>query len=341
MKIFLFAMIILIGTIFSASAQELVQPQVSLLVSLQNPPMKPLFAKKDWSISQKIAKVFEKKMQSLPYKLNIIEHATQKDLFVELFNPANVALFWVSHANATAATGAGLSTENIIADRTGSNVRDLFQMIHPNLKYLGLIGCQAGPIIDDFHDKGFYADNDNLVIRASHKKVLARLELRRAIKEAKSILAKNDFTASPKCLQRSGHVFTVERIIGDDVSEEKQTSVQIEHKGKILRILPQGKAGEVQLLKFYLKLDEVKSAADLKFVINSGRRDKDIKWAIGKIKISSTSLLGEWTAFSDKNGQPLGVTSHVYRYEGPLELHDKEQSYYPFVCKDVAPVDIN
>jgi len=129
------------------------KPAVVLLVSLNNPKHRPIFRTQDWSLSENLIQYFKQKLGAIPYDLVVINNATDENLHQELTNPKNIALFWISHAGSFQNGDDGLGVEDLILDKEGKNLKDIFKRIHPNLRYLSILGCKARPILTNLRKK--------------------------------------------------------------------------------------------------------------------------------------------------------------------------------------------
>ena len=97
----------------------------------------------------------------------VIKHmATPKDLYEVMTSPETEVLIWVSHANKDIVLKPGMKGKAIIADAHGNNVKSFFTLTPPHLRFLGLVGCSAGPIIENFKNKGYYDHAPELKIMA-------------------------------------------------------------------------------------------------------------------------------------------------------------------------------
>ncbi|HEY8270952.1 MAG TPA: hypothetical protein VIG33_08685 [Pseudobdellovibrionaceae bacterium] len=110
------------------------------------------------NIAIPIAKSFSAKFSS-DFETRVIYQATQEDLYSALNNPQSVGVFWLSHSN-SGIQASGIGMGGSIVDSKGVDVSRVFTKIHPNIKWIGVIGCKALPIFKGFADKGFYKDKN-------------------------------------------------------------------------------------------------------------------------------------------------------------------------------------
>jgi hypothetical protein len=284
--------------------------QVSVLVSVAG-KSGPLFNREE--TSQRLIEQFRKHYKQ-DLRLNIIPAATQAELHRELTNPQNEAVFWISHANSST-EDAGLQSSSVILDVEGNNVKDLFQKVHPDIKFLGVLGCRTAPILDAFRAKGYYSDNNETVFYAREKKINGMKEIRRAIEALGKIAPQTSAT----CPQKEGHKITISRIIGS----KNAKSLKVMNRDKFLGLFPKGETGDRQTLTVYLPTPS--SVHDLKLLIDAVPRDE--------ISIVSDIFDGEWRVFADQNGRAIGVNQHIYRFHGSASPRKDSEIFLPFECQ--------
>ncbi len=307
-------------------------PKVALLVSLDNPKHRPLFKTKKWKLSSELIEYFQKKMEKAPYELVIFDQADQETLHKELMNPDNIALFWISHAGSFKNKESGLGMEDVISDFYGKNLKDIFQLIHPNLRYLSVLGCKAEPILNTIKTAGFYEHNNELHIYAKTKNIFPKTEIRRSIDDFKKKFSTfSDINQS--CPTHKGYPLHITRTIPLTVDPlGQETAVKILNRGRLLGLFPKAKPGETQSRTVYLTAESNYRAQDLKIVVDSGELSKDNPQLIGSFEISSPALNGNWKAFQDGDGNILGVTHNVYRFSGRPEIFQEATSFSSFDC---------
>jgi hypothetical protein len=325
----IFILVFLISLTFAAHGAS----KLAVLISVENPDHRPFFRSKDWSLSKELRDYFGKKMGSIPFEIVFFERANQEILHRELSNPSNIALFWISHATSFASSDSGLSFSDTIIDSEGHNVRDIFQHIHPNLKYLSVLGCKAGPILNKLKADGFLNYNSDLFIYAKDKNIYAKNEIRNSIKNFKEKIPSFEKKYF-HCFERQGIPLQITRRIPlNENLRGLETSVKILNQGRLLGIFPKGKMGQTQSLTVYISPETISTQKDLKIVIDSGIVSKDKKLLLGIVNIQSDSLSGEWSPFSDADGKILGVTQNIFRYKGPIDHLSNSIPYQPFYCE--------
>lgn len=333
---------IIILTIAIFISTNLLAARVVLLSSLETP--KIWFHKKDWEIEKPLEKIFKKHFKESGYEVVIKEKVTMETLWDELHNPENIALFWVSHAKEQSSISTGISNEAAVVDYYGSDVKEAFKYIHPNMRYVGLIGCNAESIIDSYKEEGFYQGNPFLRIHSFDKKIDARKGLRQSIR--KSALSLGDYKNT---IGAGGKIFSTPLVVHDFednyLCKEQQSvvkvnllrttnedvgSVSIKISNHIVGFLPALEAGGSQRETLLIPSSIISSTRDLKITIDSNVFGEREKLSLGNYELEPVGFSGSWKLFSKMDGTPIGVTKNIYRYKGELpgeESIDRVQIY--------------
>ncbi len=292
----------------------------------------------DWEIEEPLRKIFKKAFKATDYNIVIKEKATPTQLRDELLNPNNIAVYWVSHAAGSDSVSTGVVSSSAVVDYYFNDVKDLFKEVHPNMRFLGLIGCNAEGTIKKFYSEGHYQDNPLLKIHSFDKKIDARTGLRRSIKSSAEKLGElktrqvriggrlkkrtlsqlinsansiKNFHETKTCnIQKQGHEIIVTRVLSEDSA---QATLFVGEK--LLGYFPEGKAGETQELKVYLSEELANNPQKIKFKLDSLKFYSTEKLNLGRLDFES-SFQGDWKLFARRNGEPIGYTSNLYRYRG-------------------------
>jgi hypothetical protein len=194
------------------------------------------------------------------------------------------------------------------------------------------LGCKARPIITKLKNEGFLKENDELIIYAKDKNIFAKKEIRNTIKDFKKNISSIE-KVKPQCPMRFGLPLLISREIPLISSHHSEaTSARVLHRNKFLGLFPKALPGEVQELKVYLENDEYKKAHELKIILDSGHTQINENLNLGNLKIISENLNGKWQPFLDDRGNFLGITQHIYRYVGSLEIQNAPIPYFPYRC---------
>lgn len=335
--------IVLLASIL-ISALASATPNVVLLSSLETP--KIWYHSKKWKIEKSLNKIFYKRFKKSGLNIIIKEKVDQQILREELLNPNNIAVFWVSHAKDSQQISDGVSSDAAIVDYHGVDVKNHFKNIHPNMRYVGLVGCNAKELLEEYRSEGYYSNNKDLLIHSFDKKVDARIGLRKSIRKSAKQLGKlkkrllasprvigfqdilTDFETNPACLvKQSGFKISVRREL-----KEEAPAVAIKIDDQILHVFAQAKAGEVQEAEIFVqpKLNEM-SRNSFKVTVDTNLFVGMEKLYLGDFEFSS-DWNGKWKLFAKRDGTPLGVTKNLYRYTGQTPMIHQLEEFQPYEC---------
>lgn len=284
-----------------------------MLVSLDPETNRPPLRTRNWDINEKLSKVFLRKLKKKNLDLVILPFSQQDEVRAELLNPNNHAIFWVGHSNAaTGLAGAGLY------DDRGFNMKEIFQEVHQNIKFLGLVGCQARPFVEALKKSPYWKLNTHLETYARDKRTDARKGLKRAIKAFVDLKE----TKAPACNQKEVIKVTVTR-----TSEKELSSARIIRKGELVGFF--NKNQEQTTIELPLGLKK----SDLKLVLESGApNNTTTEFSLGRLEFHSDDENLSWKLFADREGKPLGFGSHVYRFTGNITEELNTQIVLPKQC---------
>jgi hypothetical protein len=280
-----------------------------------------LFQRKETSL--RLVEQFTKHYREFQLPLKVIREATQDDLHRELSDPRNDAVFWISHA-VSSDSQDGLGFDDGILDFEGRNVRELFQNVHPSVRFLAVLGCKARPILEKLVAEGFYKHNGQLTIYSRDEKIDGLKEIPRALESYRKVTAE----PSSFCPVKEGYPV---RLVRQLVTAGKPTSVKVLNRGRLLGVFPKGEPGASQEMNVYL--ESVSSPQDLKLVFDSGLAAKSEIHSMGLIEVFTFSFDGGWEPFTDSHGRILGHNQNIYRYSGSATPLMPPASYRPFVCR--------
>lgn len=320
-------------------------PNVVLLSSIDTPRI--WYHSQKWEIEQSLELIFKNRFNDSGYNLVIKSKVDQHTLRNELSNPKNIAVFWVSHSAGGSTISDGISSKSAIVDYYGKDVKDLFKDIHPNIRFLGLVGCNAKSVIKEYEDKGYYNDSSSLKIHAFNKKVDARVGLRTSIKKSASQLGEIDkrFLSYPKIYSTP----SVVESFNNDTSCKKLSSgfkvnltrhahsdapaIAVKSQGNILALLPAIKKGQETSQEFFVENTADTIHASFKFSLDSNIHYSPKKLYLGEFDIQA-AWDGDWNVFARRDGEPLGVTKNLYRYTGKMPSIEYASSYQKYMCLD-------
>src|SRR5690606_17770714 len=184
---------------------------------------------KKGKVEENLAKILTKKLKNIPHTLTFVPGADQEDLYQVMTDPSVDVLFWVSHAGFTTLGGKqyqGLGAQNVIIDSRGDNVAPLFQLVNPNLKFLGIIGCNTQKILDSY---GVTQAQSELKTYISSKKEIAQFAIKRAAKKFLKHYKKNELISrlGKEGEDHSSIRLTVRRVMEDNTPQDKIRSIRI------------------------------------------------------------------------------------------------------------------
>lgn len=156
---------------------------IIILTSIQNPKVNPFWRSSDYEISKDIEKQFRAHFKGSGYTLVFKHQASALVLQDYLTSPDTLALFWVSHARQR----VGI-TKEVVSDFYGNNISSVFQKLHSNIEFLGLVGCSAKSILAEYSKKGFYNKNSKLLTHSFSKSVRLNKAIRESVKASGKVL---------------------------------------------------------------------------------------------------------------------------------------------------------
>ena len=255
-----------------------------------------------------LEKKFNKVFRNSGHQLVIHHKADPKTLYQVMTSENTEAVIWVSHAAGEHELKPGFKAEDIILDNWGNDVKNFFTLVPKNLKFIGLVGCQAQKIIDGFRSRGNYDAHPDLQIMSFEKKVRLYSAFDKTVKAAAAYMAKAPVSTSLSSLAIE---MNIER-----VSYEDSPSLQ---------------AGWVELgdqvLSFF-DVNETSALASISENVFGKIERKNIKFhrakssasvdeSMGKLEITPSVNVGTWTLFA-KDGRPIGgKDQQLYVYKKP------------------------
>lgn len=294
--------------------------QVTLLTSFKTPRI--WYHKKDWEVTKTLAKRFRKSFEESGLDFKIIHKATAADLSRELNNPENRAVYWVSHSNQAVELGQGIKVPDLVYTINNIDVKNLFQKVHPNIKFLALIGCRGENLLNNYRKQGAYDNNPALKTFAFKKKVDPRVGLRKALKASISLLGKKGrhrmFTPTiiaseqvkkpipSRCIEQEMVTLRLTR----STDKESLASAELTLDGRLLAFIPQSQQQQ----------QELTVQLPVKFFNQSTRRKLTLSYLdseggdLGTLNFAAASM--QWKLFAKRDGTPIGQSKNLYLYKG-------------------------
>jgi hypothetical protein len=264
------------------------------LVLLTSLPSKHQF------LEPKLERIFKKKLAG--HELVIFHQANQEQLYNELNNPTNQAVFWLSHGSfvktSRRAKPGALATTPYLLTHDMINVAPLYEKVAMEINFLGIIGCNSNSIIKDH-----LSQREFLSVYAPTRKVDARLALRKAIRK---------FQKSPKYQVTSTEVssehITITRSEMDPTLSYR--SLQVFMGGKFIGLLPSSINSSTQIQSLSIQNIE-RTRRGLKISLKTGEVNTVESRDFASLSISYQD--GDyWKLFARSNGQPFGATERLF-----------------------------
>lgn len=270
------------------------------------------FENKDIKTEFKVDRITKKKLslyENYNHNLIIIHKASVKHLYKYLNDPETMALFWIGHGGFKSTRGSqAIRPTPILSDHQKLNVAKAFQSVHPNIKFISIIGCNSFQILE-----GVLNHRDDLGYYIPTKKVLATLALRKSFRIFKRHFFSNRYEYISDDIQKQGIPVTVTRTVPNDSS-----ALMIFAGKKLISLLPALKANESQSEIVYLPYKEGLKKYELKIVFATGQSAYDNTDNFGEIKVNHQDL-SLWKLFSKANGEPFGVNERVFLFKNEIE----------------------
>lgn len=283
------------------------------------------------AVTKKLEYKFKKAFEPKGYETRVVHSADLSQLWNELHRSDNVGLFWLSHAGGGSGSAAGVSG-GVIVDKAGFDVAAAFSAIHPNLRFLGVIGCRSKDALKieprpDFGSITF------------DRKVSASIALSKAIKASRKFI-ENEKTqrgyAAAACTGPAAVPVMIQRKFPTQTDKTVFPAAAIKQKGKAIAVFPAGAPGDTQVLQALLDWnDQEPLSSQFKLTLDSGAA---VSVAVSSVELGRLEIqtpqdtVSRWSLFSDRSGNPIGKTSHVYRYTGGPAANIRGASTSRFDC---------
>ncbi len=257
-----------------------------------------------------LEKKFNKAFRDSGHELVIHHKADPKVLYGVMTSEKTQAVIWVSHAAGEQELKPGFKAEDIILDIWGNDVKNFFTLIPANLKFIGLVGCQAQKIINGFTERGNYVNHPELEIMSFEKKVRLYSAFNKTLIAAKDFLAK---AGEAKSVAENKIEFKVERS-----SYETSPTLQpawLEIGDQVLAFFD---VDQTQPLNEVSIAENIFSKIDRKNMkLLRARSETSNDDSIGKLTISPLSNIGTWSLFG-RDGRPIGgKDQQLYVFKKP------------------------
>lgn len=362
-----FALSLIIVTLLITPNAQADQQKIVLLTSINTRSLTSIFGKSYFkSYVPKLEEYFRRKFESSRYIIEIVNQADQFHLWSALHDPRNVAVFWISHASA-GPSGAGsqalISTHQVL-DYHGFEVTPIFEKVHPNLRFLAVIGCFTESAVGKLPTTSEIdqtIDRPYLRVFTFNHKIEARKGLKQAIAQAKNILDIPEIRLGypSQCTTDPGYQVQVTRYFNPAVPTAVRPAARIMMGPIALDAFPksQTSSGEnpspqshlVFLPKLKNSLPDLRlDVGDNGTLLNNRAATRVLDLGSLEIRLvqpSTTSLpppeTMPWNLWKARNGKPIGVFTRSYKPShsaiGGLDLSKYESQGSEFDCLPMPP----
>ncbi len=276
--------------------------------------------------NQRLEQMFKESFQDSKYRIKVQFYAKQDDLWKTLRDPNNVGVFWVSHAGYASAFNAYTSSFSTISDEFGYDVSPVFQAVHQNTQFIGIVGCSSKKVIQQ---ENFFSPRDKtnpLKVAAYEKTVEIFAGLKGAISQFKanetSFLQRFRSKDVKSCKSQTAFPVVVTRKIPLDEVNLRHPPVRVETAtGKVLGVLPKAFPGEAHSTTIYL--DSNFTAADLNLYVNAGNNVnlKNDEISLGEFDFQFNSAgqdKNNWSVIKNQNGKSMGITRNFFKFNSEI-----------------------
>jgi hypothetical protein len=246
-----------------------------------------------------LEKKFNKAFAKSGHELVIHHKADPKTLYQVMTSDETEAVIWVSHAAGESELKPGFKADDIILDNWGNDVKNFFTLVPRNLKFLGLVGCQAQKIFTGFRERGNYDAHPNLEILSFEKKVRLYSSFDKTIKAAVLSLAK---PRAPSVAEKRNSIdFSIVR-----GAFEESPSLQpgwVEIGDQVIGFFDLN--ATIPLLDASIDESVMKKIPRKNIKFFRAKSSTSVDESMGSLTITPWQNIGSWKLFA-KDGKPIG-----------------------------------
>lgn len=368
-KIFLLSLNLSLINFFFTSFGFADQQKVVFITSLNTSSIKNIstFFNKNYyqDYVEDLEEMFLDRFSKTNYKIEIISDADQFEVWHVLHDPRNIAVLWLSHAGFENSPIPGnLIKSSKIIDSKGYDITPVFEKIHPNLRFLAVIGCFSKNVMNNLprqsHDPK-HPDHPFLRLYTFSKKVDAKKGLETAISEAQRVLDIPEIRLgyNSSCPSRKGYKVNVTRHfqLSDDEGLRRFHTFPVHPAGRIMSeneivgVFPKGFYNQSTQTESFFVPDRGEGLPMLRFDVGANSQFQTRLEPIQGLDIGILSFrladdqvfgLDPWSLWRDHQGKAIGVTSNSYQpFKGGVEIDvspylTEEPS---FVCQPMPSYD--
>lgn len=300
------------------------------------------------TIESKLERIFRQAFDERLVQLRVLHRAQPDQTARVLQSPENVAVIYVSHAGMQYQGAGGIAASARITDFHFNSITKVFSRIHPNLRYLGLVGCTTEAIQAFLRERSLLPpESSGLEIQGSPGLADAKTAFQAAVQRvAHDVIwrpgIREGFRAP--CLPRRGiPIQIVRRFQGTGTADALMVT---NSQDRLVGVFPATDSGQMQTITVWLDTTDARRATDLKLTFDTGADVMSSRSVLemGDIEVSALSLNGRWEPNRYREGelagQIVGTTHRVYRYHGlvPQSWDGIARDYAPFLCKAIPSI---
>jgi hypothetical protein len=273
---------------------------------------------KDQKTTLKLKKLFFKKLYGVSQFANghqLIYHsnADAELLYKYLNDPDTMALFWVGHGGfkkISSTSEVGIQPTPVLFDYKQRNISKVFQKVHPNIKFLAVIGCNSWQIL-----KNVISSRSDLGYYIPSKKVVATWSFRKALRKFRKHFWTIKYHYISEDIKQQGIPITIER------STTSNTPLMIFAGKKLIGVFPASSTSQYLkknfMIPLYTDFTNLKKH-DLKITFSSGQNARDNFDNFGDIVIRYDGQR-LWKLFAKSDGSAFGVNVRIFLFNNSLD----------------------
>lgn len=299
---------LVLGLCLSAGSFAGQKTKIAFLTSIDPSDGKRFYHSQTYNNNEKFEKEFRSQFRNGDYEIIVKHFASIEDIWNVLHDETISGVYFLSHSGGSVSSSSGaMKAPALIADYEGNDLKNAFQRVHANLRYLAVVGCESESIIEEFKKNKTYANAPQLVIKTFPEKIRPMKGLRDAVSAGISALATTSqvVTVRPD-LPRNFLVREIPR----DVDEGTVRATLVLMQNKVIGFFPKGKPGEIQRIGIDETLKHRTSIVH-DSGLSSSHKKQEI--ALGELKLEDLGDDCEINAERNKNGEILGIGKHFYR----------------------------
>lgn len=259
----------------------------------------------------------------LGFKIKIMHQVDQELLSQTLTDPNSHAVFWLSHGGAmTGQSGRGVQASAKLLDYQGDNVAKVFQRIHPNIKFVSILGCNSKLIMQALLPK-----REDTHYYIPQGKISAKRALKVSTRTFRYFYHRKSNQTIDAPIYSWGYQVQVRRKTASEFPVYK--SLQVFAGDKFLGVLPKMSPNSEESFSLYIPYQAHYSAKDLKIMFTTGQSAFDTKNHFGELEIAYQEIF-PWRLFAKPNGEPFGVNVRIFHFKSKINILSSPSPFINF-----------